>query len=102
MDEYLYCTKSRTFLIMDFILEDDASDGIPTKRVNIRYARNKGRLAKNQLWFYTATGVTNEEIIRELIGDTFIVDKVDKDYLRLNLENEKFLKEIASNLTVEV
>lgn len=104
MDEYLYCTESRTYLIMDFILEEDGSDGIPMRRVNIRYARNKNRLAKNQLWFYTATGVTNEEILRELVGKehTFIVTDVDKEYLRLDLENEKFLKEIASNLTVEV
>lgn len=102
MDEYLYCTESRTFLIMDFILEQDGSDGIPMRRVNIRYARNKDRLATKQLWFYTGTGARNEEILRELIGDIFIVEKVDTDYLRLDLENEKFLKEIASNQTVEV
>lgn len=104
MDEYLYCTESRTFLIMDFILEGDASDGVPMRRVNIRYARNKNRLVTNRLWFYTGTGFTNEEIIRELVGEehTFIVTEVDTDYLRLDLDNEKFLEEIASNQTVEV
>lgn len=102
MDEYLYCPESRTFLIIDYILEDDGSDGIPMQRVNIRYARNNNRLATNQLWFYTATGVKNEEILRELIGDTIIVEIVDGDYIRLDLDNKKFLEEVASNQTVGV
>lgn len=103
MDEYLYDTESRTFLIMDFILEGDGSDGIPMQRVNIRYARNKNRLATNRLWFYTATGITNEKILRELVGieHAFIVTDIDTDYLRLDLENEQFLREIVPNQTIE-
>lgn len=97
MDEYLYYQESRTFLIMDYVLEKDGSDGIPTQRVNIRYARNKGRLAANQLWFYTGTGATNEKILKELVGEEhmFLVTDVDTDYLRLDLNNEKFLKAIC-------
>lgn len=104
MDEYLYCSKSQTFLIMDFILENDGSEGAPMRRVNIRYARNKNRLGTDQLWFYTGTGARNEEILRELVGEdhTFIVTKVDNEYLRLDLENKNFLRKIASNQIVEV
>ncbi len=103
MDEYLYCTESRTFLIMDFILEEDGSDGIPMRRVNIRYARNKNRLATKQLWFYTGTGARNEEILRELVGKEHVltVTGVDTDYLRLDLGNEKFLEKIKSDLIVK-
>lgn len=101
MDEYLYGTKSRTFLVIDFILEGDGSEGIPMQRVNIRYARKKDRLATNQLWFYTATGMVNEKILRELVGaeHTFIVTDIDTNYLRLDLENEHFLREIVPNQT---
>lgn len=53
IDDYLYCTESWAFLIMDFIQEGDGSGGVPMQRVNIRYARSKNWLATNQLWFYT-------------------------------------------------
>lgn len=100
MDEYLYCPESRTFLIMDYILEGDGSEGAPMRRVNIRYSKNKGQLATNQLWFYTATSARNVDILREHVGEehTFIVTDVDTNYLRLDLDNEKFLEEIVSTL----
>ena len=89
MDEYLYYSESRTFLIMDFVLEDDGSDGIPMRRVNIRYARNKDRLSTGQIYFYTATGARNEEILKELVGKdhTITVTAVNTHHLRLDLEN---------------
>ena len=59
LDEYLYADGTRTFIIVDFMLDDDGSDGKPTSRVNIRYARKKGRCDTNRLWFYTGTGTVN-------------------------------------------
>ena len=93
MDEYLNALDGRTFLISDFILDDDGSEGMPVKRVNIRYARNNNRVDTNQLWFYTGTGILNQQILEELVGKdhVFEVLKVDDDLLRLNLDNEKFI-----------
>lgn len=104
MDEYIYSKENRNFLIMDYILEDDGSLGIPTQRVNIRYAKNKDRYKTNQLWFYTATGTVNEQVLSTLVQKEHVLDvlRVDDNDLALCLENQDFISALAGNQTIEV
>ena len=90
MDEYM--EDEETFLIIDFFLEGDGSDGEPLNRLNIRYARNKDRYKSNRLWFYTATGSDNEMILGKLLGKEHMVyvAEVDDDLLKLELNNTDF------------
>ncbi len=87
MDEYLDSKRNRTFLIMDFMLDGDGSDGTPMRRVNIRYARNRNRYTTNRLWFYTATGTANEEALGKLVGKEHVLDvtEVNDNILKLRL-----------------
>ena len=48
MDGYLQSEDNPVFLIMDYMLDGDASDGTPERRVNIRYARKKKRYETNR------------------------------------------------------
>lgn len=104
MDKYLYSTKHRYFLIIDYMLEDDDQyfEGLAIRRVNIQYARNKGRLRTDQLWFYTATGTANEETLRELVGEkhTLVVTEVSFDHLRLDLRKDAFLQVLKNDYQV--
>lgn len=102
LDEYLYSDEGHTLLIIDYMLDGDGSFGVPTRRVNIRYAKN--RQPSNQLWFYTGTGSTNENILKKLVGKDYVLDvvEVDKENLKLDLENENFIKALKDNLNVEV
>lgn len=104
MDEYISSKKGHTFLIMDYMLDDDGSEGIPTRRVNIRYARNKKRCDTNQLWFYTATGTANENALSRLVGKEHVLDvaAVDENYLRLKLDNKNFMRVLAKHSNVIV
>lgn len=104
MDEYLYNLDSRTFLIIDFILDDDGSRGVPIRRINIRYARNNNRVDTNQLWFYTGTGILNEQILGELVGEEHVFDilKVDEEHLRLNLNKDSFIAALTDSENCEV
>lgn len=104
MDEYLYSEENRFFLIIDFLLDDDGSDGVPASRVNIRYARNKNRCDTNQLWFYTGTGALNEYILGQLVGEEHRLDVLDAngDKIRLQLEDDGFLDALRSHQNVEV
>lgn len=85
--------EDQFFLIMDYILEKDGSDGIPTRRVNIRYARNKKRYQHHQIWFYTGTGRNNEEMLCKLFGAERILQvlQVDNEYIELNLNNPNLI-----------
>lgn len=104
MDEYISSQEERTFLIMDYMLDDDGSEGIPTRRVNIRYARNKNLCDTNQLWFYTATGTANENALSKLVGKEHVLDvvEVDENVLRLKLDNEDFMKVLSGFSNSEV
>lgn len=96
MDEYLHREGMDAYLIMDYILENDGSDGVPVKRVNMRYARNGGRLEAGRLWFYTATGIENERVLSELVGAEHVlaVREVDDKHLRLDLESGGFVESL--------
>lgn len=104
MDEYMESKDKHAYLIMDYMLKDDGSEGVPMQRVNIRYARNKQRYTTNQLWFYTATGTKNELALSKLVGQEHVLDvqEVDDDYLRLDLDNTDFIRTLKESPMVEV
>ncbi len=104
LDDYLYAEGERTFLIMDFMLDGDGSEGTPTKRVNIRYARRNGRCDTNRLWFYTGTGTVNERILSQLVGKEHVleVSEADGDSLRLLLDNADFAKALTTGMLLGV
>lgn len=96
-----YLKQEGTHLIFDFLLDDDGSEGVPSERVNIRFARNKNRINTNRIWFYTATGTENLNILEELIGAEHIlrVSEVGVDYLKLDLNNDKFQNTLSKEET---
>lgn len=104
MDEYLYSEEERFFLIIDFLLDDDGSDGAPASRVNIRYARNNNRCATNRLWFYTGTGALNEHILGQLVGEEHRLNvlEVSGDKIRLQLEDDGLINAMVSHQNVGV
>lgn len=104
LDQYMNSPDSRALIIMDYVLEDDGSAGIPIRRVNIRYARNGERYNTNQLWFYTGTGILNQQILGELVGKKHVFDvlEVDDDYLRLDLNNMSFIEVLTAKQVTEV
>lgn len=97
MDEYMNSKEKQTLLIMDYVLEGDGSDGMPVKRVNIRYARNNERFTTNKLWFYTGTGTENARKLSQLVGEEHVLEvlEVGDDNLRLDLENDNFKNNLA-------
>lgn len=99
MDEYINLENEQTVFIIDFFLDGDGSDGIPIRRVNIRYAKRVDESKKRQLWFYTTTGIKNEEILCKLIGEEQVlqVEEVADDFLHLNLMDEKFTTVLQAN-----
>lgn len=103
MDEYIESKDKHAYLIMDYMLKGDGSEGIPMQRVNIRYARNKQRYNTNKLWFYTATGTGNELALSKLVGQEHILDvwEVDDNYLRLDLNNNDFIRTLKESHMVE-
>ena len=103
MDEYMESKEKHAYLIMDYLLADDGSCGVPMQRVNIRYARNKQRYSTNKLWFYTATGTKNQLALSQLVGQEHILDvwEVDDNYLRLDLTNTDFIRTLKESLIVE-
>lgn len=104
LDRYLYSDENKVFLIIDYLLDDDGSEGEPIRRVNIRYARNKERYKTNQLWFYTGTGPVNEKILGELFGKERILDVLEstETFLNLCLDNDNFRNALLSNQAVGV
>lgn len=104
MDKYLDSEEKHAILIMDYILDNDGSEGVPTQRVNIRYARNENRYKSNRLWFYTATGTANEQVLSTLVGKEHVLNvlKVDDSDLRLDVDNELFKKSLNAGQIVEV
>lgn len=95
MDQY-YLAEDKYVIVFDFLLDNDGSDGNMENRVNIRYAKNK--MAENKIWFYTATGITTERILKELVGEEHVLEVAESNSkcLRLNIEeNKDFVKLIS-------
>lgn len=87
--------------IMDFMLKGDGSRGIPTQRVNIRYARRADEDRKKKLKFYTATGPENEKIFCTLFGKDHILQVEEfqnaTDFLHLHLDRDVFINKLQTN-----
>lgn len=95
LDGYMDSKTEHAIVIMDFILEDDGSEGIPIRRVNIRYARRSEEEKRRRIWFYTATSTVIQDTLCELVGKENVLEVTDvkAESLRLDLE-EKFLPEL--------
>ncbi|MCM1235236.1 MAG: hypothetical protein NC489_34480 [Ruminococcus flavefaciens] len=105
MDEYLI--GQPTIAIMDFLLESAANSGargIPTRRVNIRYARNSEKNVFDRIWFYTTGGKENVEILCDLFGQGHVlqVASFKNRKLSLQLENRDFMEALKSGGTIAV
>lgn len=101
LDEYTDPNGKRATAVIDFILKGDGSDEIPTRRVNVRYARRAGKDRMNRIKFYTATGTNNENILRELFGENHVLKveelRNDDNYLHLHLDREVFVNKLQTN-----
>lgn len=104
MDGYVDSNGGNTVIIMDFQLDGDGSGEIPMRRVNIRYARKKKESASDRLWFYTGTGTNNHKILCQLVGEEHVLGVRESriDYLRLNLEDDKFIRVLETHTAVGV
>lgn len=93
MDKYKDSDGGRSVIIMDFQLDGDGSGEVPMRRVNIRYAR-RNKNDSDKLWFYTGTGTNNYNILCELVGKDHVLGVKESgiDYLRLDLEDDKFIR----------
>lgn len=102
MDGYMNLRNKRAIVIMDFFLDGDGSEGIPTHRVNIRYVRRAEKYVQERTWFYTATGLRNNEILCSLFGEGHVldVDSINGNFLRLNLEKKELMEALQANVAV--
>lgn len=92
LDGYMDSANEHAIVIMDFLLDNDGSNGIPIKRVNIKYARRADEEKHRRIWFYTATSTVMQATLCELVGKENVLEvkEVKADFLRLDLE-ETFL-----------
>lgn len=101
MDKYMKDSEEPTIAIMDFLLEsatDSGARGIPTRRVNIRYARRADKYVQDRIWFYTATGAGNIEILEQLLGQDHVLKvKIEMGRLFLLLDNPSFMSALQGN-----
>lgn len=93
MDRYKDSDGGRSVIIMDFQLDGDGSGEVPMRRVNIRYAR-RNKKDSDKFWFYTGTGTNNYNILCDLVGKEHVLGVRESriDYLRLDLEDDKFIR----------
>lgn len=68
LDECMEDVEEKTLLLIDFLLLEDGSNGVPEYRVNIRYARRQNKERKKRLFFYTLTGLENFNLLCQLVG----------------------------------
>ena len=61
--------EKKNFLLIDFLLSEDGSEGVPQYRVNIRYARRQNGERKKRLFFYTLSGLENFNLLCQLVGE---------------------------------
>ena len=73
LDECMANVEKKTLLLIDYLLLDDGSDGVPEYRVNIRYARRQDAERKKRLFFYTLTGVENFKLLCGLVGAEHVI-----------------------------
>ena len=101
MDQYMLNQEVPAIAIMDFLLEratDSGARGIPTRRVNIRYARRAEQELQDRIWFYTTSGEENIWILEELLGSENVLKvRVDADRLFLLLNNTLFMTTLQDN-----
>lgn len=104
MDNYVNSNDGNTVIIMDFQLDGDGSGEIPMRRVNIRYARKKKEPVSDRLWFYTGTGIDNHKILCQLVGEEHVLEVRESriDYLRLDLEDDKFIHALENRAEAQV
>lgn len=74
LDECMEDVDEKNLLLIDFLLWDDGSDGVPEYRVNIRYARRQDVERRKRLFFYTLSGMANFEILCGLVGKEHVID----------------------------
>lgn len=101
MDSYMQDQEQSTIAIMDYLLEsapDRGAKGIPARRVNIRYFRNVEKEVQDRIWFYTASGIDNVEVLCELVGRERVLraDSVKNGRLYLNFKNVTFMKALQA------
>lgn len=82
-------------LLMDFLLENDGSDGMINRRVNIRYAR--GKIEDERIWFYTAASTPWREQLKEKVGEDHVLNvlNVNGDEIELDLEDNNFMMKLS-------
>ena len=105
LDNYKNSSGGCSVIIMDFQLDGDGSGEVPMRRVNIRYAkRNKNDLKEDKLWFYTGTGTKNYNILCELVGKDHVLNVKESriDFLKLDLEDNKFIRVLEKSRANEV
>lgn len=68
LDEYMEKIDAHPLLLIDFLLYEDGSEGVPEYRVNIRYARRQNEERKKRLFFYTLSGLDNFNLLCQLVG----------------------------------
>lgn len=68
LDECMDDVEKKNFLLIDFLLLEDGSEGVPEYRVNIRYAKRQNGERKKRLFFYTLSGLDNFNLLCQLVG----------------------------------
>mgnify|MGYP004669675541 CR=1 FL=1 len=104
LDECMKDVDEKKLLLIDYILMDDGSDGVPEYRVNIRYARRQDVERKKRLFFYTLTGAENDELLCGLVGKEHVIHaKYEKGVLPcLDLRHiDKFRQAIQNMISNE-
>lgn len=104
LDECMKDVDEKTLLLIDYLLMDDGSDGVPEYRVNIRYARRQEAERKKRLFFYTLTGEENFEILCGLVGKEHVIAaKYEKAELPcLDLQCSTFRQAIQDMINTEM
>lgn len=91
--------KKQTIFLIDYLLREDGSEGIPAYRVNIRYAKRQDEEIKKKLFFYTLTGMENFNILCELVGTEHVIPSKYENGKAPSLDlqhNSKLLNEIKN------
>lgn len=99
LDSFMANTKKQTIFLIDYLLREDGSEGIPAYRVNIRYAKRQNEEIKKKLFFYTLTGIENFNILCELVGTEHVIPSKYENGKAPSLDlqhNSKLLNEIKN------
>ncbi len=104
LDSYMDTEGKQAIVIMDYMLDGDGSEGIPMHRASVRYARGLDKCKPDRLWLYTGTGTANYNILCQLVGEEHVLKVRESriDYLRLDLEDEKFINTLKVKIPIGV